>query len=74
MMRRMFLTAALDRLVEDGEIRRRSNAFRVMKLVIEDGVSALNENQRNLYEEQLIPKIERVTLYSGETARPAMAG
>jgi hypothetical protein len=63
MMRRMFLTAALDRLVEEGEIRRRSNAFRVMKLVIENGVTVLTENQRNLYEEQLIPKIERVALY-----------
>lgn len=63
MMRRMFLTAALDRLIEEGEIRRRSNAFRVMKMVIEDGVAVLDENQRNFYEEKLIPKIEQVTLY-----------
>jgi len=70
MMRRMFLTAALDRLIEEGEIRRRSNAFRVMKLVIEDGVAVLDENQRTFYEEKLIPKIEQVTLYrSHEPAR-----
>ena len=60
MMRRMFLSAALDRLLEEGQIRKRSNAFRVLKLVIEDGVTVLNEDQRHLYEAEIVPKIEQL--------------
>jgi len=56
----MFLSAALDRLLEEGQIRKRSNAFRVLKLVIEDGVTVLNEDQRHLYEVEIVPKIERL--------------
>ena len=74
MMRRMFLTAALDRLVAEGQIGRRSKAFRILQLVIEDGAAALNEDQRNVYEEQLIPKIERVAFRTGASADTALAG
>jgi len=64
MMRRMFLSAALDRLLEEGQIRKRSNAFRVLKLVIEDGVTVLNEDQRHLYEVEIVPKIEQLQAQS----------
>jgi hypothetical protein len=60
MSRRIFLTTALERLVDDGEISRRSNAHRIMKLVIADGVAILNDDQRSYYDNELIPKIEGV--------------
>jgi hypothetical protein len=42
--------------------------------VIEDGAAALDEDQRNVYEEQLIPKIERVAFRTGASADTALAG
>jgi hypothetical protein len=63
MSRRIFLTAALDRLVDEGQISRRSNAHRIMKLVIENGVTVLDDNQRSFYDTELIPKIENVQIH-----------
>ncbi|MBN9433814.1 MAG: hypothetical protein J0I45_15380 [Bosea sp.] len=60
MLRRIFLTEALDRLVEEGRVKRRSKAFRIMTLVIEDGVAALDDTQRRVYDQVLIPQIERL--------------
>lgn len=58
MSRRIFLTTALDRLVDQGAIGRRSNAHRIIKMVIEDGVTALDDDEREIYDRDLIPKIE----------------
>lgn len=62
MSRRLFLTAALERLIEEGRIRRRSKAFRIMRLVIDNGVTVLDDTQRELYEHELIPQIERLQI------------
>ncbi|MCX5495310.1 hypothetical protein OSH11_11375 [Kaistia dalseonensis] len=58
MSRRIFLSTALDRLIEDGTISRRSNASRIIKLVIDGGVTALDDSQREIYDRDLVPKIE----------------
>ncbi|WP_029076473.1 hypothetical protein [Kaistia adipata] len=71
MSRRIFLTTALDRLVDEGQISRRSNAHRIIKLVIENGVTVLDDDQRTLYDNELIPKIEDVQILRGATARSA---
>lgn len=68
MSRRIFLTAALDRLVDEGQIGRRSNAHRIIKLVIENGVTVLNDDQRQIYDIELIPKIEEVQIRSQPSA------
>jgi hypothetical protein len=60
MLRRIFLTEALDRLVEEGRVKRRSKAFRIMTLVIEDGVAALDDTQRKVYDQVLVPQIEQL--------------
>lgn len=62
MSRRIFLTTALDRLVDEGQIGRRSNAHRIIKMVIENGVTALDNNQRQIYDSELIPKIEKMQI------------
>ncbi|MET4634208.1 MULTISPECIES: hypothetical protein [Kaistia] len=69
MSRRIFLTAALDRLVDEGQIGRRSNAHRIIKLVIENGVTALDEDQRQIYDSELIPKIEQVQILNHSGTR-----
>ncbi len=71
MSRRIFLTTALDRLVDEGQISRRSNAHRIIKLVIENGVTVLDDDQRTIYDNELIPKIEDVQILRGATARSA---
>ncbi len=68
MSRRIFLTTALDRLVDQGTIGRRSNAHRIIKIVIEGGVTALEEEEREIYDRDLIPKIEDVQL-GGKVAK-----
>ena len=68
MSRRIFLTAALDRLVDEGQIGRRSNAHRIIKLVIDNGVAVLDEDQRQIYARELIPKIERVQILGNAVA------
>ncbi|MCX5481047.1 hypothetical protein OSH08_18760 [Kaistia geumhonensis] len=60
MLRRIFLTEALDRLVEEGRVKRRSKAFRIITLVIEDGVAALDDTQRKVYDQVLVPQIEQL--------------
>ncbi len=60
MLRRIFLTEALDRLVEEGRVKRRSKAFRIMTLVIENGVAALDDTQRKVYDQVLVPQIEQL--------------
>jgi hypothetical protein len=62
MSRRIFLTTALDRLLEEGKITRRSNAVRILKLVIDGGVTALDESQREFYDQDLVPKIEELEI------------
>lgn len=62
MLRRIFLTAALERLVDEGKIKRRSKAFRIMRLVIDDGVAALDDTQRRVYDQILVPQIEQLEL------------
>lgn len=62
MLRRIFLTAALERLLEEGLIRKRSDAFRVMRLVIEHGVGVLDDDQRELYDREIVPQIERLRI------------
>lgn len=59
MLRRIFLTAALERLVDEGKIKRRSKAFRIMQLVIRDGVTVLDDTQRRVYDQILIPQIKQ---------------
>ena len=71
MSRRIFLTTALDRLVDEGQISRRSNAHRIIRLVIENGVTVLDDNQRSFYDTELIPKIEDVQIHRGANARSA---
>lgn len=68
MSRRIFLTTALDRLVDQGAIGRRSNAHRIIKTVIEEGVTALDEDEREIYDRDLIPKIEDAAVVSSATA------
>jgi hypothetical protein len=68
MSRRIFLTTALDRLVDEGQISRRSNAHRIIKLVIENGVTVLDDSQRSFYDTELIPKIEDVQIHRGAAA------
>lgn len=62
MLRRIFLTAALERLVDEGKIKRRSKAFRIMQLVIKDGVVVLDDTQRRVYDQIIIPQIEQLEL------------
>lgn len=68
MSRRIFLSAALDRLVDEGQIGRRSNAHRIIKLVIDNGVAVLDEGQRQIYDSELIPKIEKVQILGSSGA------
>ncbi|WP_018183849.1 hypothetical protein [Kaistia granuli] len=70
MSRRIFLTTALDRLLDEGQISRRSDAHRIMKLVIENGVTALDDDQRYFYDSELIPKIEDVQIRRSQFAGP----
>jgi hypothetical protein len=62
MLRRIFLTAALERLLEEGLIRKRSAAFRVMRLVIEHGAGILDDDQRALCDREIVPQIERLRI------------
>lgn len=62
MSRRIFLTTALDRLVDEGQIGRRSDAHRIIQMVIDGGVTVLDEDQRQIYDSELIPKIEQVQI------------
>lgn len=48
--------------MDEGQIGRRSNAHRIIKMVIESGVTALDEDQRQIYDSELIPKIEQVQI------------
>jgi hypothetical protein len=70
MSRRIFLTTALDRLLDEGQISRRSDAHRIMNLVIENGVTALDDDQRYFYDSELIPKIEDVQIRRSQFAGP----
>lgn len=60
MLRRIFLTAALERLVEEGKIKRRSKAFRIMQMVISDGAAVLDDTQRRVYDQIIVPQIEQL--------------
>jgi hypothetical protein len=71
MSRRIFLTTALDRLVDEGQISRRSSAHRIIRMVIENGVTALDDDQRQFYDSELIPKIEDIQIYRDAPARSA---
>lgn len=62
MSRRIFLSTALDRLIEDGSISRKSNASRIIKLVIDGGVTALDDSQREIFDHELVPKIEQLEI------------
>ena len=42
-------------------VKRRSKAFRIMTLVIEDGVAALDDTQRKVYDQVLVPQIEQLS-------------
>jgi hypothetical protein len=58
MLRRAFLTEALERLVDEGKIKRRSKAFRIMQLVIQDGVAGLDDTERKVYDNVIVPQIQ----------------
>jgi hypothetical protein len=60
MSRRIFLTTALDRLVDEGQIGPRSAAHKIIRMVIENGVTILDDDQRRIYDKELIPKIEKI--------------
>ncbi|MBZ9936538.1 hypothetical protein LB518_09545 [Mesorhizobium sp. BR1-1-16] len=60
MLRRIFLTAALERLVDEGKIKRRSKAFRIMQMVISDGAAVLDDTQRRVYDQIIVPQIEQL--------------
>lgn len=64
MSRRIFLTTALDRLVDEGQIGPRSAARRIIQMVIENGVTILDDDQRRIYDKELIPKIEKMQIRS----------
>jgi hypothetical protein len=64
MSRRIFLTTALDRLVDEGQIGPRSAAHRIIQMVIENGVTILDDDQRRIYDKELIPKIEKMQIRS----------
>jgi len=54
--------------VDEGQIGRRSNAHRIIKLVIDNGVAVLDEGQRQIYDSELIPKIEQVQILGNSGA------
>lgn len=56
--------------MDEGQIGRRSNAHRIIKLVIDNGVAVLDEDQRQIYDRELIPKIERVQILGNAGAHP----
>lgn len=60
MLRRIFLTSALERLVDEGKIKRRSKAFRILQLVIRDGAACLDDTQRRVYDHVIVPQIEQL--------------
>ncbi|MCX5517286.1 hypothetical protein OSH10_02455 [Kaistia defluvii] len=55
--------------MDEGQIGRRSNAHRIIKMVIESGVTALDEDQRQIYDSELIPKIEQVQILNHSGTR-----
>lgn len=63
MLRRIYLTAARDQLVAEGKIRRMSKADVVLSKVIAGGAAILSDDDRALYDFELIPLIEQTTLH-----------
>ena len=48
--------------MDEGQIGRRSDAHRIIQMVIDGGVTVLDEDQRQIYDSELIPKIEQVQI------------
>ena len=63
LLRRIYLTAAREQLVAEGKIRRMSKADVILNKVIAGGAGVLSEDDRALYDVQLIPLIEETTLH-----------
>jgi hypothetical protein len=62
-LRRLYLTAALDQLVAEGKIRHMSRAHVIVRKVIAGGAAVLSDHDRALYDFELIPLIESTTLH-----------
>lgn len=63
LLRRIYLTAAREQLVAEGKIRRMSKADVILSKVIKAGAAVLSDDDRALYDFELIPLIERTTLH-----------
>lgn len=63
MLRRFYLTTALEQLLAQGKIRRPSRAHTIVRMVINDGAAALSEADRRVYDIEIIPMIEAAASY-----------
>jgi len=63
MLRKIYLTSALDQLMAQGRIHRPSRAHSVLRVVINDGAAALSDADRQFYDLELVPMIERAAAY-----------
>ncbi|MBN9432466.1 MAG: hypothetical protein J0I45_08480 [Bosea sp.] len=61
MLRKIYLTSALEQLMALGAVQRPSRAHSVLRVVISDGAAALSDADRRFYDLELVPLIERTT-------------
>lgn len=59
MIRKVYLTTALEQLMAQGMITRPSRAHSVMRVVIAEGVGGLSDTDRHFYDLELVPMIEK---------------
>lgn len=58
MIRKVYLTTALEQLMAQGLISRPSRAHSVMRFVIAEGAAGLSDADRRFYDLELVPMIE----------------
>lgn len=63
MLRKIYLTSALEQLMAEGRIHRPSRAHSILRVVISDGAAALSDADRRFYDIELVPLIERAAAY-----------
>ncbi|SHG63503.1 hypothetical protein SAMN02745157_4575 [Kaistia soli DSM 19436] len=63
MLRKIYLTSALEQLMAQGRIHRPSRAHAILRAVINDGAAALSDADRQFYDLELVPMIERAAAY-----------
>lgn len=63
LLRRIYLTAAREQLVAEGKLRRMSKADVILNKVISNGAAVLSDDDRALYDFELVPLIEQTTLH-----------